>query len=109
DTSDTDLVVDVGNIASSTVWDAFNGAAGEPVEMNNDMFVIAQAGGEDKVWKWVGGVGTFGNSATLATSADFVDLTAQPSIVSGDLPPKQIAVDTYTLADSDLYRQLYFT
>ncbi len=109
DTSDTDLVVDLGDIASSTVWDAFNGAAGEPFDMNNDMFVIAQSGGEDKVWKWVGGVGTFGNSATLATSADFVDLTAQPSIVSGDLPPKQITVDTYTLADSDLYRQLYFT
>jgi hypothetical protein len=109
DTSDTDLVIDLGNIASSTVWDAFNGAAGEPFDMNNDMFVIAQAGGEDKVWKWVGGVGTFGNSATLATSADFVDLTAQPSIVSGDLPPKQITVDTYTLAFSDLYRQLYFT
>ncbi len=109
DTTDTDLVIDLGNIASSTVWDAFNGAAGEPFQMNNDMFVIAQSGGEDKVWKWVGGVGTFGNSATLATSADFVDLTAQPAIVSGDLPPKQIAVDTYTLADSDLYRQLYFT
>lgn len=109
DTGDTDLVIDLGDISSSTVWDAFNLDAGEPFDMNNDMFVIAQAGGEDKVWKWVGGVGTFGNSATLATSADFVDLTAQPTIVSGDLPPKQIAVDTYNLPDSDLYRQLYFT
>ena len=72
---DSDLIIDLGDIGTDSVEDAFNSSLDQPFTMSNDNFVQATQGGEDKLWQWIGGAGTFGNSSTLALSSYFVDLT----------------------------------
>lgn len=74
-----DLVIDLGDIGTDDVEDAFNSDASQPFTINGDKFVQAIQNSENKLWQWIGGDGTFGNSATLATSTDFVDLTGTTS------------------------------
>ncbi len=107
--TDNPLVVDLGDIDDADVWTAFNADASEPFEMNNDRFVIAETDTGDKVWKWVGGSGSFGDSATPAVASDFVDLTAQSEVAGDDLPPLVINTDTYTVVPTALNRLLVFT
>src|SRR5690606_23955510 len=66
---------DLGNIGTSLIEDAFNSDGDQSFAMTNDNFVRAVQNGEDKLWQWIGGVGNFGNSATVAIASYFVDLT----------------------------------
>lgn len=74
-----DLVIDLGDIGTDDVEDAFNSDASQPFTINGDKFVKAVQDSENKLWLWIGGDGDFGNSATLATANDFVDLTGATS------------------------------
>src|SRR5690606_25276068 len=71
-----DLVLDLGDIGTDTIEDAFNSDANQPFTIVGDKFVQAVQNSENKLWQWIGGDGTFGNSATLAEATDFVDLTS---------------------------------
>lgn len=74
-----DLIIDLGDIGTDDVEDAFNSDASEPFTISGDKFVKAVQDSENKLWLWIGGDGDFGNSATLATDSDFVDLTGATS------------------------------
>ena len=82
-TLDGDLIIDLGDIGTDDVWDAFNADPDQPFDIEGDKFVSAVQDGDNKLWQWIGGDGSFGSSATLATEDDFLDLTAQPDIPSG--------------------------
>jgi len=72
----SDLVIDLGNIGTDNVEDAFNSDGDQPFTIIGDKFVQAIQNGNNKLWQWIGGNGTFGNSATLALASYFVDLTS---------------------------------
>lgn len=76
----SDIVIDLGDIGTDTIEDGFNGDSNQPFTISGDTFVQAVQDSETKLWLWIGGDGTFGNSATLAESTFFVDLT------DGDVP-----------------------
>jgi hypothetical protein len=78
----SELLIDLGDIGSSDVEDAFNVDVNQPFEMTDEKFVQATQDGVLKLWQWRGGDGTFGSSGTLATADDFLDLTAQPTVPS---------------------------
>lgn len=82
-----DLVIDLGDIGTDDIEDAFNSDPNQPFTINGDKFVSAVQGGNNKLWQWIGGNGNFGNSATLAEATDFVDLTetASPPLYLQDL------------------------
>lgn len=73
---DSDLVIDLGNIGTDNVEDAFNSDGDQPFTISGDKFIQAVQNGDNKLWQWIGGDGTFGNSATLALGSYFVDLTS---------------------------------
>lgn len=79
---DPSFLIDLGDIGSDDVEDAFNSDPNQPFAMTDEKFVQATQNGTLKLWQWRGGTGTFGSSATLATADDFLDLTAQPSVPS---------------------------
>jgi hypothetical protein len=107
---DSEIVVNLGNIGATAVHTAFNSDASEPFEMNNDMFIVAQTSSGDKVWKWIGGVGSFGASATPAVPGDFVDLTEQPVVAGGGnfLQAQPLTGSTHTLEVNDINRTTTF-
>ena len=78
-----DLIIELEDIGTDDVWDAFNADPDQPFEMDNEMFVSAIQDGEPKLWQWIGGTGTFGSTATVAVEGDFLDLTAQPVVTIG--------------------------
>jgi hypothetical protein len=85
-----DLIIDLGDIGSDNVWDAFNTDPNQPFEIEGDKFVSAIQNGENKLWQWLGGDGTFGSTGTPAVEADFLDLTEQPTI-----PPTTFVILDY--------------
>jgi len=76
------LVINLGNIGTSEIEDAFNENANQPFTINGEKYIKAIQNSDAKLWKWIGGDGTFGNSSTLAETQWFVDLTtgAQPNV-----------------------------
>lgn len=77
------ILIDLGDIGTDEVEDAFNNDVNQPFAMTDEKFVQATQNGELKLWQWRGGVGSFGNGATLAIADDFLDLTLQPVIPTG--------------------------
>ncbi|MCB0448403.1 MAG: hypothetical protein KDD03_13030, partial [Gelidibacter sp.] len=91
-----DLVIDLGNIGTDDVQDAFNSDPNEPFTISGDKFIQAVQNGDNKLWQWIGGNGTFGDSATLAVATDFVDLTD-----GGGLPPSILAYNKFVVKSKD--------
>lgn len=82
---DSELIIELGDIGTDNVWDAFNTDPSQPFAMDNEMFVSAIQNSENKLWQWIGGTGTFGSTGTPAVETDFLDLTEQPPITTYQL------------------------
>src|SRR5690606_31094327 len=80
-----ELTIELGDIGTDNVWDAFNNDINEPFEINGDKFISAIQNGNDKLWQWRGGNGVFGASATPSIEANFLDLTEQTDLPTYNL------------------------
>jgi hypothetical protein len=79
---DSDYYFELGNIGTSTIEDFVNGSG--PYIVSGLSVFTATQNGDEKIWLFIGGDGTFGTGATPTTAGMFVDLTAQDPIpVSG--------------------------
>jgi len=65
-------LVDLGDIGTTVIEDAFNADGDAPFSMSPTVFVKATQNDAERVWGWIGDVGLFGGSETQATSADFI-------------------------------------
>src|SRR5690606_4103259 len=96
-----DLVLDLGDIGTDDIEDAFNSDANQPFTIVGDKFVQAVQNSENKLWQWIGGDGAFGNSATLAEATDFVDLTSSTPPPNGN-PNLQEVTDSGNTTTNDI-------
>lgn len=97
---DSDLIIDLGNIGTDSIEDAFNSSVDQPFTMTNENFVQATQDEEEKLWQWIGGAGTFGNSSTLALDTYFVELTNSDVPTEVILEEQIIGTATYSASDS---------
>ncbi len=67
--------IELGNIGTQNVWDAFNADSNAPFFMTADSFIKAETNEGIKVWSWVGSEGFYGGTSTQAQESDFVLLS----------------------------------
>jgi len=104
------LFIELGEVGVTLIETAFNTDINEPFLIEGEKFITALRSGEKFIYYWRGGLGTFGNSATPAIAANFLDLTdTEAPPASSLLPAQTIASATHTLGLSDLNRTTTFT
>lgn len=108
ETIPSDIIVELGDIGTDDVEDAFNeGDGGEPWDMSIKRFIRATYDGEITLWSWQGEDGEFGGSGTPATADDFFLITGEPTLPYALF--KQYATTTAMIADqaNQLTKQVY--
>jgi uncharacterized protein YfiM (DUF2279 family) len=105
---DSDYYFELGNIGTSTIEDFVNGSG--PYIVNGLSVFTATQNGDEKIWLFTGGDGTFGTGATPTTAGMFVDLSTQDIIPSSEyLQAITNSEATHTLEAVNLNRTTTFT
>jgi hypothetical protein len=105
---DSDYYFELGNIGTSTIEDFVNGSG--PYIVSGLSVFTATQNGDEKIWLFTGGDGTFGTGATPTTAGMFVDLSTQDIIPSSEyLQAITNSEATHTLEAVNLNRTTTFT